>query len=127
MALGIVMVVLASSLPPSTVLTAFAPQWWPTTVGVLVAALGAILALRTSEREDDDHATGSSRMLALLASAAAGLVLWQFVGFLPAMAAMSVAMLLLLGERRLLVIVLLPLILTSVLYTFFSELLKVPL
>lgn len=127
-AIGAGMLALASSLPESTVPTAFPPQWWPAGVGAAVVALGLVLLIRPSEHEDDAAPpSGTARMLGMLGCAIGGLVLWLLLGFVVAVALMSAALLLLLGARRPLAVILLPTILAGSLFLFFDVLLKVPL
>lgn len=122
------MLALSASLPESTVPTSFAPQWWPTAVGAAVVVLGLALLLRRSEAEEDtSDITSTPRMLAVLACAVGGLIAWQILGFIVAMILMSAAILVLLGARRPLPVIVVPVVITGSLYLFFDLLLKVPL
>ena len=149
-ALGIAAFALASSLPESTVPTAFSPQWWPQVLSAILVVLGissAIISLR-GRKTNDLTTTGSGsvdslpvddaeqsgveswsigRLAGVLAATVAYILVWTLIGYAPATAVYTVALSALLGARGWFGLAIFPAIVTAFLVVFFDVILGVPL
>lgn len=125
---GVAMLVLAAALPASNVPTRFSPSWWPAALGAVTVVLGVLLAFWPENSDDEDAVSGDIRRL-LLASAIiiGGVGLWAWTSFLVGGIVIGAGLLAALGERRILVLLLFPVVVTGAIWAVFALLLRVPL
>lgn len=125
---GAAMLVLAATLPASSVPTRFSPSWWPAALGAVTVVLGVLLVFWPENDDDEDAVSGDIRRL-LLASAIiiGGVGLWAWTSFLVGGIVIGAGLLAALGERRILVLALFPVVVTGAIWAVFALLLRVPL
>lgn len=137
LAIGVVALLMAGSIPDSTIPTAFDPRWWPEALATLLITLsvgGALFHLLNRNKAvftptpDTESVTWSIRRLAAVLGSTFGYVLvWQVIGYTIATALFCIGVVAILGGRGWRALMLFPAIVTILLVLFFDLLLGVPL
>lgn len=131
-ALGVGAIVAAQQLADLHAGGDFGGRWWPTVVGGCLAVLGAasvVSGLLRPPAVDVEplRRTGVLQLAAILGLVVAYGIAWQYVHFAVVTLALVAAIMAVLGGRGWRQLVLVPAIVTAVLYGVFGLLLRVPL
>lgn len=110
----------------------FGPRWWPTVLSFALMVVGAALVVVAlikpdTAREDVPTVRGAVRLLLVLALVALYGIAWYFVHFLVVTPLLVCALTFVLGARGWRDLIILPIVVTVVLYGVFGLLLGVPL
>lgn len=110
------------------------PRWWPRTLGMagIATSIGLLLLalLRPPPvRDESEQATrsGQIRFVLAVALAAAHLVLWPILGFVPVTVVLLAVSTAVFGGRGIKALVVYPVLLTAALHLLFATALNVPL